>query len=181
MFRASSCPSSGEWYETDNAYGLQHLPCCSRLVEKRWLVCTCWNSFHMYVSMCVCVCMCVCGVCVYVCACVCVNVCVYVCVWCVRVCMCTCGSKHVEAPINTSFSASSWLIIHLHIFSTLNTALSCYIIICGEWYLASLFNEWKENQIDATVVYIYLAVGDALHVSGVFAHHQERQKTKPVA
>jgi hypothetical protein len=36
MFRASSCPSSGEWYKTDNAYGVQHWPCCSRLVEKRW-------------------------------------------------------------------------------------------------------------------------------------------------
>jgi hypothetical protein len=40
----------------------------------------------------------------------------------------------------------------------------------------------KENQLDATVVYIYfVAVVDALHVSDVFAHHQERQKTKPVA
>jgi hypothetical protein len=36
MFRASSCPSSGEWYKTDIAYGVQHWPCCSRLVEKRW-------------------------------------------------------------------------------------------------------------------------------------------------
>jgi hypothetical protein len=36
MFRASSCPSSGEWYKTDNVYGVQHWPCCSRLVEKRW-------------------------------------------------------------------------------------------------------------------------------------------------
>jgi hypothetical protein len=36
MFRASSCPSSGEWYKTDNAYGIQHWPCCSRLEEKRW-------------------------------------------------------------------------------------------------------------------------------------------------
>jgi hypothetical protein len=36
MFRASSCPSSGEWYKIDNAYGVQHWPCCSRLVEKRW-------------------------------------------------------------------------------------------------------------------------------------------------
>jgi hypothetical protein len=35
MFRASSCPSSGEWYKTDNAYGVQHWPCCCRLVEKR--------------------------------------------------------------------------------------------------------------------------------------------------
>jgi hypothetical protein len=36
MFRASSCPSSGEWYKTDNAYGVKHWPCCSRLVKKRW-------------------------------------------------------------------------------------------------------------------------------------------------
>jgi hypothetical protein len=34
----------------------------------------------------------------------------------------------------------------------------------------------KENQLDAPVVRIYFIVdvGDALHVSGVFAHHQER-------
>jgi hypothetical protein len=25
MFRASSCPSSGEWYKIDSAYGVQHL------------------------------------------------------------------------------------------------------------------------------------------------------------
>jgi hypothetical protein len=36
MFRASSCPSSGEWYKTDNAYGVQNWPFCIRLVEKRW-------------------------------------------------------------------------------------------------------------------------------------------------
>jgi hypothetical protein len=36
MFRASSCPSSGEQYKTDNTYGVQHWPCCSRLEEKRW-------------------------------------------------------------------------------------------------------------------------------------------------
>jgi hypothetical protein len=31
------------------------------------------------------------------------------------------------------------------------------------------------------LLYIFIvAVGDALHVSGVFAHHQEHQKTKPV-
>jgi hypothetical protein len=36
MFRASSCPSSGEWNKTDDGYGVQHWPCCSRLVEKRW-------------------------------------------------------------------------------------------------------------------------------------------------
>jgi hypothetical protein len=36
MFRALSCPSSGEWYKIDNAYGVQHWPCCRRLVEKRW-------------------------------------------------------------------------------------------------------------------------------------------------
>jgi hypothetical protein len=36
MFRASPCPSSGEWYKTDNAYGVQHWLRCSRLVEKRW-------------------------------------------------------------------------------------------------------------------------------------------------
>jgi hypothetical protein len=35
MFRASSCPSSGEWYKTDKTYGVQHWLCCSRLVEKR--------------------------------------------------------------------------------------------------------------------------------------------------
>jgi hypothetical protein len=36
MFRASSCPSSGKWYKTDHAYGVQHWPCCSIIVEKRW-------------------------------------------------------------------------------------------------------------------------------------------------
>jgi hypothetical protein len=36
MFQASSFPSSGEWYKTDNAYGVQHWLSCSRLVEKRW-------------------------------------------------------------------------------------------------------------------------------------------------
>jgi hypothetical protein len=36
MFRASSCPSSGEQYKADNAYGVQHRPYCSRLEEKRW-------------------------------------------------------------------------------------------------------------------------------------------------
>jgi hypothetical protein len=36
MFRASSCPSSGEWYKINSAYGVQHWPCCRRLVEKRW-------------------------------------------------------------------------------------------------------------------------------------------------
>jgi hypothetical protein len=36
MFRALSCPSSGEQYKADNAYGVQHWPCCSRPVEKRW-------------------------------------------------------------------------------------------------------------------------------------------------
>src|SRR5215813_5033761 len=46
MFRASSCPSSGEWYKIDSACGVQHWLCCRRLVEKRWLVCTCWEWFH---------------------------------------------------------------------------------------------------------------------------------------
>jgi hypothetical protein len=32
MFRASS----GEQYKADNAYGVQHWPCCSRLEEMRW-------------------------------------------------------------------------------------------------------------------------------------------------
>jgi hypothetical protein len=36
MFRASSCPSSGKKYKADNAYGVQHWPCCRRLEEKRW-------------------------------------------------------------------------------------------------------------------------------------------------
>jgi hypothetical protein len=36
MFRGSSCPSSGEEYKADNAYGVQHWPCCRRLEEKRW-------------------------------------------------------------------------------------------------------------------------------------------------
>jgi hypothetical protein len=36
MFRTSSCPSSGEQYKPDNAYGVQHWPCCNRLKEKRW-------------------------------------------------------------------------------------------------------------------------------------------------
>jgi hypothetical protein len=40
----------------------------------------------------------------------------------------------------------------------------------------------KEKQFDATVVYIFIvAVGDDLHFSGVFAYHQERQKTNPTA
>jgi hypothetical protein len=36
MLRAPSCPSSGAQYKADNAYGVQHWPCCSRLEEKRW-------------------------------------------------------------------------------------------------------------------------------------------------
>jgi hypothetical protein len=36
MLQASSCPSSGEWYKIDSAYGVQHRLCCRRLVEKRW-------------------------------------------------------------------------------------------------------------------------------------------------
>jgi hypothetical protein len=37
MYRASSCPSSGEWYKIDSACGVQHWLCCRRLVEKRWV------------------------------------------------------------------------------------------------------------------------------------------------
>jgi hypothetical protein len=37
----------------------------------------------------------------------------------------------------------------------------------------------RKNQLDATVFIV--AVGDALHVLGVFAHHQERLKTRSVA
>jgi hypothetical protein len=36
VFRASTCPSSGEQYNADNACGVQHWPCCSRLEDKRW-------------------------------------------------------------------------------------------------------------------------------------------------
>jgi hypothetical protein len=36
IFQASSCPSSGEQYKADNAYSVQHWPCCSRLLEKKW-------------------------------------------------------------------------------------------------------------------------------------------------
>jgi hypothetical protein len=51
----------------------------------------------------------------------------------------------------------------------------------GEWYCASLFSVWKKTNL-MQLLYIYIvAVGDALHVLGVFAHHQERQKTRPVA
>jgi surface polysaccharide O-acyltransferase-like enzyme len=41
-------------------------------------------------------------------------------------------------------------------------------------------NERKTNYMQLLYIFI-VAVGDALHVSGVFAQHQERQKTKPVA
>jgi hypothetical protein len=41
-------------------------------------------------------------------------------------------------------------------------------------------DERKTNLIHLLYIFI-VAVGDALHVSGVFAHHQGRQKTKPVA
>jgi hypothetical protein len=40
--------------------------------------------------------------------------------------------------------------------------------------------ERKTNLMQLLYIFI-VAIGDALHVSGVFAHHQERQKTKPVA
>jgi hypothetical protein len=40
--------------------------------------------------------------------------------------------------------------------------------------------EEKTNLIQLLYIFI-VAVGDVLQVSGVFAHHQERQKTKPVA
>jgi hypothetical protein len=40
--------------------------------------------------------------------------------------------------------------------------------------------ERKTNVMQVLYIFI-VAVGDALHVSGVFAHHQERQKTKSVA
>jgi hypothetical protein len=41
-------------------------------------------------------------------------------------------------------------------------------------------NERKTNLMQLVYIFI-VAVGDALHVSGLFAHHQECQKTKPVA
>jgi hypothetical protein len=41
-------------------------------------------------------------------------------------------------------------------------------------------NERKNNLMQLLYIFI-VAVGDALHDSGVFAHHQERQKNKPVA
>jgi hypothetical protein len=40
---------------------------------------------------------------------------------------------------------------------------------------------WKKNQLDATVYMFILADGDALHVSGVFAHRQERYNTNSEA
>jgi hypothetical protein len=39
----------------------------------------------------------------------------------------------------------------------------------------------KENQLDATVYIFILADGDALHVLGVFTHHQERYNTNSEA
>jgi hypothetical protein len=41
-------------------------------------------------------------------------------------------------------------------------------------------NERKTNLMQLLYIFI-VAVVDALHVSGVFAHHQVRQKTKLVA
>jgi hypothetical protein len=41
-------------------------------------------------------------------------------------------------------------------------------------------NERKTNLTQLLYIFI-VAVGDALRVSGVFAHHQERQKTKSAA
>jgi hypothetical protein len=43
-----------------------------------------------------------------------------------------------------------------------------------------LLNERKTKLMQLLYMFI-VAVGDTLQVSGVFAHHQERQKTKPVA
>jgi hypothetical protein len=40
--------------------------------------------------------------------------------------------------------------------------------------------ERKTNLMQMSYIF-FVAAGDALHVSGVFAHHQERQETKPVA
>jgi hypothetical protein len=40
--------------------------------------------------------------------------------------------------------------------------------------------ETKTNLMQVLYIFI-VGFGDALHVPGVFAHHQERQKTKPVA
>jgi hypothetical protein len=40
--------------------------------------------------------------------------------------------------------------------------------------------ERKTNLMQLLYIFI-VTVGDALHVSGVFAHHQERLKSKPVA
>jgi hypothetical protein len=44
----------------------------------------------------------------------------------------------------------------------------------GEWYRASFSNEWKKTNLMHLLYIFIVAVGDALHVSGVFAHHQER-------
>jgi hypothetical protein len=41
-------------------------------------------------------------------------------------------------------------------------------------------NEGETNLMQLLYIFI-VAVGVALHLSGVFTHHQERQKTKPVA
>jgi hypothetical protein len=39
----------------------------------------------------------------------------------------------------------------------------------------------RKNNLKQLLYIFIVAVGDALHVSGVFAHRQERQKTKSVA
>jgi hypothetical protein len=53
----------------------------------------------------------------------------------------------------------------------------CYIVVNDTVHLCSM-DKRKTNLMQ---LYIFIvAVGDALHVLGVFAHHQERRKTKPV-
>jgi hypothetical protein len=109
-FGHHQCPSSGEWYKTDSAYGVQHWLCCSRLEEKRWLVCTCWDWWNqsqqvhtephlLHESTAAQSVLYTIGFVGFV------PFSWWWAWWC---------PKQVETPINTLSSASSWLFIHLH-------------------------------------------------------------------
>jgi hypothetical protein len=54
------------------------------------------------------------------------------------------------------------------------------ILEVGDTVHLCSMNKRKTNLMQLLYIFI-VAVGDPLHVSGVFTHHQERQKTKPVA
>jgi hypothetical protein len=58
--------------------------------------------------------------------------------------------------------------------------LTSFLFEVSDTVLRCSMNERETNLMQLFYIFI-VAVGDALHVSGVFAHHQERQKTKPVA